>query len=382
MRKIGVAAIAVLALVSVLSSCQTRADQSRPTSSTTSKAPDVSVHQSGPDSPIGYGMQVPKGATQLGPLVRFRSERLIAAYQPDLNTALAQKAAEDRAKAAEAEKEGKTIPTPGPTPVTRPSDDTFKLLDKAPKPDSTVSLMRVDGNPSDVVYRMIRQIDAVLPDAGIDTKDLSQYCPSVDSRYTGCDLDVRGLTGGGRDIRVSLTVDPGNIKTRSSPPSARTRPIMTLSIAYVGEPRTGQIGKDSEGVGDLPDKNATAPDSPLIWPRMDLDAPQTAALLDGRWKAPEGATILLSGYRPRFVALSTEKGKQADLIAEEYTRSVSDKGVFAKDIVEDLNEISTTYTAERKDGKRAFASYVLSARGNYAMLFYLPKAGTLAQPLP
>ena len=374
MRKFAVAAIAALALVSALSSCESSGDPTKPTAkAATTKAPDVSVHESGPESPIAYGLQVPKGATQLGPLVRFRSERLIAAYRPELDAALAQKAAEERERAEKAEKEGKTLSTPAPTPVNRPSDDTFKLLETRPKPDSTVSVMRVDGNPSDVTSRMISQLDALLPKAGINTKDLSEYCRSSENRYTGCDLDIRGTTVGDRDIHVTLTVDPGNIKTRTAPPAAKTRPLMILSITHVGEPRTGQLDRGSNDLENLPPEDLTAPESPIIWPKMDLDAPSTDALLDGKWQAPPGATILLSGYNPDFVALNTVKGRQSDLISEEFARSAGDKGTFTKDVVEDLNEVSTTYTAERKDGKRIFGTYVLSARGNYAMLFYMPK---------
>lgn len=374
MRKFGVAAIATLALVTALSACEAGDEPGEAgTTATTTTAPDLSVHESGPESPIAYGLQVPKGATQLGPLVRFRSARLIAAFGPELKAALAQQAAEERDQAATDLKEGKTPPTPTPTPLDRPNEDTFKVLEDPPKPDTTVSLMRVNGKPSDVVFRMISQIAAVLPMSGINTDDLSQYCTSANGRYTGCSLSVRGLTGGDRDIRILLTVDAGNMTTRTAPPAAQTRPIMTLSVEYVGEPRKGQIGRDSEGIGKLPSDNLTAPPSTLIWPKMDTDAAPTMALLNGSWRAPDGATILLSGYNPRFAALATETARQSDLISEEYVRSVADKGVFTEDVAEDLNEISTTYTATRKDGKRAFATYVLSARGNYAMLFYLPK---------
>lgn len=374
MRKIGLAAIATLALVSALSACEGGNGPTTPTSrSATTKAPDISVHESGPESPIAYGLQVPKGATQLGPLVRFRSQRLIEAYRPELDAALAQKAAEERARAEEAEKDGKTLTTPGPKALNRPGDDSFKLLDTPPKPDSTVSVMRIDGKPSDVTFRMISQLDALLPKAGIKLTDLSEYCPSSEGRYTGCYLDVRGVTADDREVHVTLTVDPGDIKTRMAPPSAKTRPVMTLSITYVGEPRDGQVNPGSNDLKNLPPEDLTAPESPIIWPKMDLDAPSTTALFDGTWKAPPGATILLSGYDPDFAALSTVKGRQADLIAEEFTRSASDKGQFTEDIVEDLNEVSTTYTAERNDGKRVFGTYVLSARGNYAMLFALPK---------
>ena len=374
MRKTAIGAVTALVLVSGLSACESEGGTPRPTTTaTTTEAPDPSVHQSGPESPIAYGLQVPKGATQLGPLVRYRSSRLIGAYQPELDALIAQEDAERKQREADAAEEGKTLPTPAPTPLTRPKDDTFNLLEDPPKPDSTVSLMRIDGNTSDVIARMISQIDKILPDSGVVTDDLSTYCPSTDGRYTGCTLNVRGLTGGDRDIRITLTVDPGNIATRVSAPAAQTNPVMTLSVSYVGEPRKGQIGRDTEGIGKLPDENFKAPESDLIWPKMDKDAEPTVALLNGKWKAPVGSSILLSGYRPRFVALNTEKGNQADLIAEEYARSVGDKSAFTTDVVEDLNEISTTYTATRKDGIQAFATYVLSARGNYAMLFFLPK---------
>ncbi|MEO6471223.1 MAG: hypothetical protein ABIR57_05110 [Aeromicrobium sp.] len=367
------AGAAALVLVSGLSACGSPGSTLEPTGATTTKAPDISQHQSGPESPIAYGFQVPKGATQLGPLVRFRSARLIKEYRPQLDAAIAQEAADAAAKAAQDLKDGKTPVSPAPSPVNRPYDDTFKLLaDAAPKPDTTMSVMRVDGNPSDVVYRMVGQVAAVLPKAGIKARDLSKFCTVKDERITGCNLSVRGLTGGDRDVRVTVSVDPGDVTTRTSLPSSRTRPVMTLLVEYVGEPRKGQIGKDTDGIGDLPDGDKTAPPSSLIWPKMDTDDPSTVALLDGTWKAPDGATILLSGHQPPFAALSTDKGKQADLIAEEWTRSVGDKGEFTKDVVEDLNEVSTTYTAVREDGVRAFATFVLSARGTYAMLFYLP----------
>lgn len=379
MRYKWMAGVTTLVLVSALSACGSSDEAADPTAPATTKAPDVSQHQSGPESPIAYGLQVPKGATQLGPLVRYRSNALIAAYKPQLDAAIAQKAADDAAQEQKDIASGKipsptTPATPTPPAVPKPTDDTFKLLkDDAPKPDSTVSLMRIDGNPSDVTVRMISQIAAILPKAGIKTRDLTPYCKVVGNRISGCYLSVRGTTGGNRDIRVTLTVDPGDLTTRTSAPSAETKPVMTLQVEYVGEPRKGQTGKDTDGIGDLPSNDLTALPSALIWPKMDLDAPSTIALLDGKWKAPDGATILLSGFHPGFVAMNTVKGKQADLIAEEYTRSVADKGTFTKDVVEDLNEVSTTYTAVRADGVRAFGTYILSARGTYAMLFYLPK---------
>ncbi len=83
-----------------------------PVSSTKTTQPaDVSDHEAGPDSPITYGFKVPRGATQIGPLARFRSAALIAAYKPELDAAIAQREAEDKEKADEAEREGTPLPS-------------------------------------------------------------------------------------------------------------------------------------------------------------------------------------------------------------------------------------------------------------------------------
>lgn len=367
---VGAAACALL----VLAACESGAgtDPTQPISTvTTTKAPDVAEHESGPESPLTYGMQVPRGATQLGPLIRYRSARLIAAYDPELKAAIAQKAAEDKDESDEADREGTPLPSTTPTPDTRPSDDTFELLEDPPKPDSTISLMRIDGKPSTVVRRMLAQIDAVLPDADIGMDNLADYCQATDLRITSCKLAVRGLTADERDIRITMTVDPGDLTTRTSPPSDLTRPVMTLTIEYVGEPRKGQLSRESTDIGKIANVDSDTETSGLIWPKMDLDALPTTKLVNG-WTAPPTATILLSGYRPKFVEVTTRRAADADLIAEQFAVTNSANGDYVKDVVEDLNEVSTTYTAIAKDGSIARAVYVLSARGNYTALFYYP----------
>jgi hypothetical protein len=366
-----VLSLVALTLVAACDGAGSEGDPSPTSTQTTTQPPDVSEHESGPESPITYGLQAPKGATQLGPLIRYRSARLIAAYLPELKAAQAQRDAEARDKANEQASEG-TPPTPTtPTPDTRPSDDSFKLLKDPPKPDSTVSLMRIDGNPTDVVRRMLSQIAALLPDASIVTDDLSAYCRASQRRITSCRLDVRGTAQGDREIRVVLTVDPGNITTRTSGPSDLTHPVMTLSVEYVGEPRQGQLSRESnsldgvKGIEDQPEKSG------LIWPKMDEDAPSTSKLLNG-WVAPTSATILLSGYHPRFVVITAKHAVDADVTAEQYVLGNSPNGRITKDVVEDLNEVSTTYTTRTKKGGTARATYVLSARGNYTVLFYDP----------
>ena len=365
-----------LAALSLIAACDGQGSGGNPSQTSvatpvTTEPPDVTEHESGPESPITYGLQVPRGATQLGPLIRYRSTRLIAAYTPELNAAQAQKDAEARDKAAEEASEG-TPPTPTePTPDTRPSDDSFKLLEDPPKPDSTVSLMRIDGSPSDVVRRMLAQIAALLPDSGVVTDDLGNYCDSNQRRITGCRLALQGIAQGDREIRVVMTVDPGNTKSRTAGPSDLTRPVMTVSVEYVGEPRKGQLSRESGSLDGVRSIDSEPEKSALIWPQMDEDAVGTSKLLNG-WTAPTTATILLSGYHPAFVVLTAARAVDADLTAEQYVLTNSPKGAVTKDVVEDLNEVSTTYTTQTKNGGTARATYVLSARGNYTVLFYDP----------
>ena len=104
---------------------------------------------------------------------------------------------------------------------------------------------------------------------------------------------------------------------------------------------------------------------------MDEDAPATTPLVNG-WIAPANSDIILSGSRTPFVMITTPSATESDLIAQQFAVRNTDKGAFTKDVVEDLNEVSTTYTATTDDGSIARATFVLSARGNYTALFYSP----------
>jgi len=358
----------------LLSGCQLSKDSpdASPTLSTSTPTPaDVSGHESGPDSPIAYGLKVPSGAIQLGPLQHIRSQRLIAAFQPELDAALAQKAVEEAANAAKAAREGTPLPSTAQTPDPVPGEDTFRPIDKPPRADITTSYMRVDGKPADVVRRMLAQISAALPSSDVVTDDLSKYCASTNRRITSCRLAVRALTSDDRDIRITMTVDPGNVVTRTSPPSAHKGPVMTLTVQYVGEPRAGQLGHEPNQLRGVPPIQSGGDTSGLIWPGMDEDAPSTITLVHG-WIAPANATILLSGFTPMFVMLETPQTVDADLMAKQFAASNGVKGAYTKDVVEDLNEVSTTYTAIAADGSIAQGTFVLSARGNYTMLSYGP----------
>jgi hypothetical protein len=372
MRRRAAVALAACLLIALTAACEPNGGglSADPSNASDRPAPtDVSEHESGPESPIAYGLQVPRGATQIGPLVRYRSERLIEAYRPELDAAQAQRDAEQQRRRTEAEANGTPLPPPTPTPTTEPSDDTFQLLDDPPKPDITISLMRVDGSPTQVVRSMVAQIDTVLPDAGIIRSNIGTYCEERDRRITECRVEAKGRSANKRDLKITLTVDPGDVKTRTAPPSANQNPVMELKVEYVGDPRDGQLNRQGDGNVDVPRGVDAKDNSGLIWPRMDEDAPPTAPLLND-WHAPLGSTLLLSGYVPRFAAVATTKALDADRIASTFAETVSDEP--AKDVVEDLNEITTTYIAKGKNGEEALASYVLSARGYYAMLFYTP----------
>ncbi|WP_456698026.1 hypothetical protein [Aeromicrobium sp. P5_D10] len=376
-RAMSVAVVAALLAATAACTSQESPDgdpSTRPTTTatpTSTKAPDLSEHESGPESPIAYGLFVPRGATQLGPLFRYRSARLIADYTPELNAAVAQKAAEEAQKAAEEEADGTPIPTPTPTPTTRPSPDTFKLLEDAPRPDTSVSLMRIDGDPTEVLRRMLAQINAAIPTANLDLNDLSKHCQSTDRRITGCQASVRGMTEDDREIDVRLSVDPGKLSTRTSPPASLTRPVMELTVEAVGDPRTVQLSSDTGSLSDIADVNSTEDTSGLIWPKMDEDAPLTTKLVNG-WTVPPASTLLLSGFKVPFAVTTNASAADADQLAEQFVAANNPKGTVSKDVVEDLNSVGTSYSVRTKDGATARAVYILSARGNYTAFLYTP----------
>ncbi|MCW2768951.1 MAG: hypothetical protein JWR27_384 [Aeromicrobium sp.] len=372
------ALLSVLTLVA-LSACDGGGGQD-PTPVTSEGAartppPDLSEHESGPESPIAYGLFVPEGATQLGPLFRYRSDRLIQAYRPDLEAAEAQSEAVKADKIAQDEANGTPAPspTPTPTPTSRPSDDSFRILEETPRPDTTISLMRIDGSPSDVVRRMLAQVDAALPEADVELDDLSAYCTSTKRRITGCEFSVRGKTEGSRDIRITMRVDPGRLADRTSAPATLGKPVMEVTVQFVGEPRAGQLARETGSLDNIAEIDPQTETSGLIWPKMDEDAPPTTKLVDG-WVAPTSTTLILSGFDPQFAMVSTRGAALADQVALAYVTSHSRDGRTSKDVAEDLNSVSTTYTARTANGGTARAINIMSARGNYTTLFYTPPA--------
>ncbi|MBC9227389.1 hypothetical protein GL325_13760 [Aeromicrobium sp. 636] len=361
------AAIAATAALLIVTGCTSTG--AIPSADRTTTPPGIDSHESGPASPIGYGISVPDGATQLGPLVRYRSERLIDAYKPELDAVRAEQALEE---AAEAEEDGEaTEPTPTPTPTldTRPEGDLFEDLDDPPRPDTFVSLMRVDGNPTLVLRRMLADLSVLLPEAQIVTDDLAAYCKATDRRITGCKLDVTGVSPGGRDLHVVLTVDPGRVPTRTGNYASLERPVMTLSLAYVGDPRTGQEERSPEDLADPPKVEDTDEKTGWIWPKMDEDAPEL--VLDG-YTPPTSATVLLSGERPAFATMTTPRASIATEIATAFTQGRVPEAALKRDVVADLNEVIITTWGTGADGRRIRTVHTLSARGNYLALFVDP----------
>lgn len=377
-RVTGVTALVPIVLVTLLAGCAPRVVPPQPTPtapvspevSESTDVTDVTEHESGPESPIAYGFQVPRGASQVGPLVRYRSAKLLSAYQIELEAARAREDADWQRWCDNKKSRGDSCgEPPNPQPSAAPTEDTFKPLSDPPKPDVTVSLMRVTGSPTTVVRAMLAQIDVILPKAGIVRSDISKYCASKARRITSCYLRVSGTTPNGRRLTVTLRVDPGKLGSRTSAPATNRKPVMYLRVAYVGDPRAGQENRRHDSDVNVPVGVRRPDTSGLIWPGMDLDARSTSRLLNG-WRRPLGAKILLSAYTPAFVVVSTTKALDASSIAEKFATSIQEEPKV--DVVEDLNEVTTTYTAVGPNGERGLASYVLSARGYYAVLFWIP----------
>jgi hypothetical protein len=361
------AAIAATAAILILSGCTT--DGSLPSTDGDGASPEINSHESGPASPIGFGVSVPAGAAQLGPLVRYRSEGLITAYKPELDALRAEEALEQ----AQEEGTDATAPTATPTPTidTRPEGDLFEDLDDPPRPDTFVSLMRIDGNPTLVVRRLLAQLSVLLPEADIVTDDLSAYCQARDRRVTGCTLDVTGTTPGGRDLHARMTVDPGRVATRTGNYASMERPVMRLDLAYVGDARTGQENRTPEQLEDPPEVEETAEKTDWIWPKMDEDAPATDPVIDG-YLPPSSAMVLLSGRRPPFATMTTLRASIATEVAETFTSERVEDGGLRRDVVADLNEVIITTWGKARDGRQVRTVHTLSARGNYLSLFLDP----------
>lgn len=339
-----------------------------PSGDRTATPPEIDVHESGPASPIAFGLIVPAGAVQLGPLVRFRSERLVEAYRPELEAVQAEQALEQ-----EMEEGTEPTPTTEPTISTRPEGDTFEDLDDPPRADTFVSLMRIEGDPTLTVRRLLAEIAVMLPEANVVSDDLSAYCKARNRRVTGCALDVTGTTPGGRDLRVQLEIDPGRVTTRTGNLASLGQPVMYLRVSYIGDPRKGQENRTPEDLADPEEVESIAERTGWIWPRMDEDAPPGSPAVDG-YTPPSSATVLLSSRRPPFASMTSPRASIATEITEAFTSERVDESALRRDVMADLNEVIVTTWAPGANGTIVRTVHTLSARGNYVSLFIEPAA--------
>ncbi|MCK5891353.1 hypothetical protein [Aeromicrobium sp.] len=374
-RRMASAALSAAVVTGALAGCQIGSGDPGAGAGSESAPDEITIHEGGPESPIVDGLAVPNGAVQLGPLARYRSTRIIEAYQPDLTVALTRQGVSDAVSAARNNPDGMLQPTPPDiTKSGRPDDDTFALLEEPPPADVTVALIRIDADSSagksETVQALVAQIAALLPDAGVDPDDFGSYCTVVDERVTGCELEVEGVTADDRTLAISMFVDPGDPQTRISAPSTLTRPVMEVRVQDLSDPRVARSVAD----------DATPPTEPgpvgadlddVIWPAMDTQAPADTPLLNG-WVAPEGTVILLSSFQPEFVTLHVPSSSEAREIARSYVESLAPDVPVTLDSYEGLNEVDVTFSATAPDGERAVATHVITARGNYVMLFHTP----------
>ncbi|GAA1753445.1 hypothetical protein [Aeromicrobium alkaliterrae] len=369
--RVATAALSAAVVTSVLTGCQIGSGSSGSTTGQPTAPAEITDHEGGPESPIIAGLTVPTGAVQLGPLVRNRSDRVIAAYQPDLAVALTRQGVSDAVSAANNNADGvlQDVP-PVITKSGRPDDDSFALLEDPPPADVTTALIRLDTDETQAVQSIVTQIATLLPDADIDPDDFTSYCTVVDERVTGCDLEAEGVTTDDRTLAISMRIDTGNLQTRISAPSSLTQPVMELQVQDLSDPRLERAAPDTDELPVSPPVTAQEPDD-VIWPAMDADAPADTPLLNG-WVAPSDATILLSSFDPGFVVLNVASGADAREIARGYVTDAAPGSVVTTDSYEGLNEVDVTFSATAADGSIAQGTHVITARGNYVMLFYSP----------
>ncbi|HPU12613.1 MAG TPA: hypothetical protein PLQ19_02330 [Aeromicrobium sp.] len=365
MRRLTIASVALL-VVCALGAC-TPNKQSPSPDSTTDPAP-INAHEAGPASPIGFGVSVPEGAVQLGPLVRFRSPELVAAYLPELQAVQAELAAEELKKSADTPSTATPSSPTTPTPSNRPERDTFADLESMPRPDTFVSVMRIDKSPTKTVRKMLAQIAVLLPGSEIVTDDLSKYCQAENRRVVNCALNVTGKSPSGRDLNVQLNVDPGDVRTRTGSTGSLESPVMTVAIAYVGDPREGQKDRTPERLENPVDIDSTAEATGWIWPKMDEDAPATEPVIDG-YTPPSSSTVLLSANRPEFATMTTLRATIASEIATSFIGDRVPSANISRDVVADLNEVISTSWGTDRRGRQIRTVHTLSARGNYLTLF-------------
>ena len=362
---------AVFAGLLLITSCGN--GEASPGASSPSALINTSIHESAVDSPLEFGFTVPSGASQIGPLLRFRSRALLEEFQPDLaqaqlvdDTELAETSLENALARSEPVSEA------ADKPYVEPLADSFGLLETPPTPDVMYAFMRVDGDATTVFQNMLTQIRGILPRTEVHPNLWSDYCDVEETVIQSCSVRTQGMASNGHELNVQLKMFPGDIADQVGPTGAKLRPVMTLRVAYAGEPRAEQVKSGSFEITELPPGPSPKPQT-ISWPIIKTETPATEPLLDGQFIAPKDTTVLLSGSFPNFVVLLSNDAKSLANIAAEWVSGYSDAGEVENDVIENLNEFSTIYLANSsKPGLVARASLVQSARGNYLVMSYLP----------
>lgn len=409
---------AVAALLVLTVSCTSESSPDLPDKSSGPVAVDpdeVQRHQTTAGTPISFGIDVPDGAVQVGPLIRQRR----------MEVANVIKTPSDRADAFDNDADRDANDT---------EPQTHDPVEPTP-PDFTTALLRIDGTPSDVLESTLEEISDALPDSGLDPEKWADYCAVVDGYYTGCRVEVTGHTEDDEHIGVELTVDPGNEKSKVAPAGSLLRPVMTLTLELDStddetgdEPSDGESsdGPSTDARPDGPSADAPKTDSPgdgrtdraseaadrhRVGPRQDHrpgkradddgstdgdrapgDEPTETSdvppkwptparerrakpgdwILTPEWKIRRTTEVILSCGTPQVAMLAVRDGADADAIARSYVRAFADEATTPKiDEVEDRNERSTTYTP-RNDGSGpdVAVTAVATGRGNYIELLF------------
>lgn len=418
-------------LIAGLASCSSGSDQDPTVDASKNVAVDpgdLERHESAPGTPISYGIDVPDGAVQLGPLIRQRRLEVEDVIEDG-----------DRADASGDEAD-------------EPDPETHDPEEPTP-PDFTTSLLRVDGDPSEVMQSILEEIEDALPDSDVDPDKWADYCTVSKGVYTGCELTASGKTEDDEHITVELSVDPGRPKTKVAPAGSLLRPVMALTIELHRPPadQGDENGDEGDGDGDgdkdgdgkagrdhpKGDEHASAPpaknsaqnaghhlgrhpgahdaradrsdkrddrkaDRPgrddrnadnapeddktqpgkadAKWPTMKRERPAKPgdSILTPKWELRRNTEVILSTASPRVAMLAIKDGADADAIARRYVRAFADEATTPKiDEVEDRNERSITYTP-RNDGTgpAVAVTAVATGRGNYIELLFQPAASS------
>ncbi|MDN5855626.1 MAG: hypothetical protein L0K86_22860 [Actinomycetia bacterium] len=376
---------------------------------------DIVKHEAAAGAPISFGIDVPDGAVQVGPLVRQRRAEVA-----DVIGGIPR-----RAEAFEND---------GPDDKSGP--ETRDPEEPTP-PDFTTAMLRIDGDPSEVVQAMLAELADSLAGSDIDAEHWRRYCTVADGVYTGCRLHTRGKTDDDEHVAVEFTVDPGNAATKTAPAGSLLRPVMVLTLERIEPPeedgdqpaldpvdaqaseaqaaidareaeerakaaaaeKKAEKGKKNADSGKGraddasdadPDQNAEetsdeeadsddAEDSDKggtepKWPTMKREWPATTGdwILSPKCKVGPKTEVILSSSMPQVAMIAVKPGGDADQIARRFVRAFADEATTPKlDEVEDRNELSVTYTP-RNDGSgpSVAVTTVATGRGNYIELLF------------